>query len=81
MARFLRLPLLPVMLDVNQDCLQLIFAHLTKNDLLSVTQVSSSFLTAALPHLYSAIVFHIRHAKGYKRVRSLLPTLRPVYPS
>lgn len=49
--------------NLNLDCLELICAHLSGNDLVSVSLVSRSFLAAVLPQLYRTLTFHLGNAK------------------
>lgn len=64
--------------NLNFDCLQLIFAYLQVNDLVSVSLVSRSFLAAAVPRLYRRLVFRLNQAKRYSSVRhDGPPTLHP----
>ncbi|KAI0342514.1 hypothetical protein BDW22DRAFT_1357892 [Trametopsis cervina] len=65
--------------NLNFDCLELIFAHLSGNDLVSVLQVSRSFLAAVLPQLYRTLFFHLGNGKRYPKVITAFDTvsLRP----
>ncbi|KIP10775.1 hypothetical protein PHLGIDRAFT_84443 [Phlebiopsis gigantea 11061_1 CR5-6] len=49
--------------NLNLDCLELIFAYLTGNDLASVSLVSGSFLAGVVPFLYRTLVYHLGNAK------------------
>ena len=55
--------------NMNLDCLELIFAYLSGNDLVSVSLVSRSFLVAAIPRLYRTLTFTLKQAKRYPSVR------------
>lgn len=57
--------------NLNFDCLELIFAHLSGNDLVSVLQVSRSFLAAVLPQLYRTLFFHLGNGKRYPKVSTM----------
>lgn len=54
---------------LNYDILELIFAHLARDELVSVSLVNQAFLQGALPHLYHTLVYRIAHKKKYPRVR------------
>ncbi|KAK7056338.1 hypothetical protein VNI00_002891 [Paramarasmius palmivorus] len=56
--------------NLNLDVLELIFWYLPQKDLPSVALVSRSFFVGALPRLYSNIVYGLRQAKKYPRVKS-----------
>ena len=56
--------------NVNLDCLELIFAFLAGNDLVSVSLVSKSFLAAVVPRLYRTLAFGLNQAKRYPSVNS-----------
>ena len=58
--------------NLNLDCLELIFAHLHGNDLVSVSLVSRSFLAGVIPRLYRSLVFRLNQAKRYPAVRRIL---------
>lgn len=55
--------------NLNFDCLELIFAYLSGNDLVSVSLVSRSFLAAAIPRVYKTLTFGLNQAKRYPSVR------------
>lgn len=55
--------------NLNLDCLELIFAYLTGNDLPSVTLVSKSFFAGVVPFLYRSLVYHLGNAKRRPAVR------------
>ena len=57
--------------NLNLDCLELIFAHLTGSDLASVSLVSRSFLAGVVPFLYRVLVYHLGNAKRRPLVRVL----------
>jgi len=52
--------------NLNLDVLELIFAHISRNDLVSVSSVSKSFLAGVIPRLYATVFFTARHAKRYR---------------
>ncbi|KAH9947752.1 hypothetical protein B0H21DRAFT_691376 [Amylocystis lapponica] len=56
--------------NLNLDCLELIFAYLYGNDLVSVSLVSRSFLAGIIPRLYRSLVFKLNQAKRYPAVMS-----------
>ncbi|KAF9807539.1 hypothetical protein IEO21_08180 [Rhodonia placenta] len=56
--------------NLNLDCLELIFAHLYGNDLVSVSLVSRSFLAGVIPRLYRTLVFKLNQAKRYPAILS-----------
>ncbi|KAI0681732.1 hypothetical protein C8Q76DRAFT_637468 [Earliella scabrosa] len=56
--------------NLNYDCLQLIFAHLSGHDLVSVSLVSRSFLTGVIPRLYRTLSFGVKQAKRYPSIDS-----------
>ncbi|CAK5266867.1 unnamed protein product [Mycena citricolor] len=56
--------------NINLDVLELIFAYLSGNDLVSVALVSHSFFSGVIPQLYSTLLFRLAHAKRYPRVMS-----------
>ncbi|KAI0643772.1 hypothetical protein C8Q79DRAFT_1002362 [Trametes meyenii] len=56
--------------NLNFDCLELIFAYLSRNDLVSVALVSRSFLAAAIPRLYRNLTFGLNQAKRYPSIIS-----------
>ncbi|KAI9056392.1 hypothetical protein FKP32DRAFT_1599115 [Trametes sanguinea] len=56
--------------NLNFDCLELIFAYLAVNDLVSVSLVSRSFLAAAIPRLYRTLTFGLNQAKRYPHITS-----------
>ncbi|TBU25413.1 hypothetical protein BD311DRAFT_669671 [Dichomitus squalens] len=56
--------------NINLDCLELIFAYLSGNDLVSVSLVSRSFLAAVIPRLYRTLSFGLNQAKRYPSVIS-----------
>ncbi|KAI8989173.1 hypothetical protein BD414DRAFT_536472 [Trametes punicea] len=56
--------------NLNLDCLELIFAYLAGNDLVSVSLVSRSFLAAAIPRLYRTLTFGLNQAKRYPSITS-----------
>ncbi|KAH7919397.1 hypothetical protein BV22DRAFT_1040932 [Leucogyrophana mollusca] len=63
--------------NLNLDVLELIFAHLAGNDLVSISLVSRSFLAGVIPRLYETVFFRARHAKKYtSALRSPFVTLR-----
>lgn len=51
--------------NLNLDVLELIFAHLSGNDLSSVALVSRSFLAGVIPRLYNTLSYRLRQGKGY----------------
>jgi len=56
--------------NLNLDCLELIFAHLHGNDLVSVSLVSRSFLAGVIPRLYRTLSFKLNQAKRYPKILS-----------
>ncbi|KAI0372450.1 hypothetical protein BV20DRAFT_1062018 [Pilatotrama ljubarskyi] len=56
--------------NLNFDCLELIFAYLSGNDLVAVSLVSRSFLAAAIPRLYRRLFFGLNQAKRYPSIIS-----------
>ncbi|KAI0672343.1 hypothetical protein C8Q78DRAFT_1026491 [Trametes maxima] len=56
--------------NLNFDCLELIFAYLSRSDLVSVALVSRSFLAAAIPRLYRNLTFGLNQAKRYPSIIS-----------
>ncbi|KAH9903462.1 hypothetical protein C8Q73DRAFT_799537 [Cubamyces lactineus] len=56
--------------NLNFDCLEIIFAYLSGNDLVSVSLVSRSFLAAAIPRIYRTLTFGLNQAKRYPTVIS-----------
>ncbi|RPD61711.1 hypothetical protein L226DRAFT_506817 [Lentinus tigrinus ALCF2SS1-7] len=56
--------------NLNLDCLELIFAYLSGNDLVHVSLVSRSFLTAVVPRLYRTLSFGLQQAKRYPSIIS-----------
>ena len=54
--------------NLNLDCLELIFAYLSGNDLVHVSLVSRSFLAAVIPRLYRTLTFGLQQAKKYPSV-------------
>lgn len=54
--------------NLNLDCLELVFAYLSGNDLVSVSLVSKSFLAGVVPYLYRTLVYHLGNAKRYPSV-------------
>ncbi|OCH94622.1 hypothetical protein OBBRIDRAFT_810399 [Obba rivulosa] len=56
--------------NLNLDCLELIFAFLNGNDLVSVALVSRSFLAGVIPRLYRSLVFKLHQAKRYPAIMS-----------
>ncbi|KAJ7291927.1 hypothetical protein C8J57DRAFT_1163936 [Mycena rebaudengoi] len=56
--------------NVNLDVLELIFAHLAGNDLVSIALVSRSFFAGVIPRLYCTLLFRLSHAKRYPLVQS-----------
>lgn len=59
--------------NLNLDCLEIIFAYLYGNDLVSVSLVSRSFLAGVIPRLYRSLVFTLNQAKRYPAVRQIYP--------
>lgn len=55
--------------NLHLDITEHICSYLSQHDLTSVGLVSRSFLAGALPVLYRNIVFRLREAKGYGKVR------------
>ncbi|KAI0089386.1 hypothetical protein BDY19DRAFT_942170 [Irpex rosettiformis] len=62
--------------NLNFDCLELIVSYLAGPDLYSVTHVSRSFLTAALPLLYRTLSFNLGNGKRYPKVMSAFDTVK-----
>ncbi|KAH9854614.1 hypothetical protein C2E23DRAFT_817214 [Lenzites betulinus] len=56
--------------NLNFDCLELIFAYISGNDLVSVSLVSRSFLAAVIPRLYRTLNFGLHQAKRYPSIMS-----------
>ncbi|KAJ3844625.1 hypothetical protein F5878DRAFT_648803 [Lentinula raphanica] len=56
--------------NLNLDVLELIFLHLSGNDLSSVALVSRSFFVGVIPSLYRKITFRLNHAKRYPKLMS-----------
>ncbi|KAI0356948.1 hypothetical protein OH77DRAFT_1495200 [Trametes cingulata] len=56
--------------NLNFDCLELIFAYLSGNDLVSMSLVSRSFLAAAIPRIYRRLFFGLNQAKRYPSIIS-----------
>ncbi|KAI0717881.1 hypothetical protein C8T65DRAFT_640254 [Cerioporus squamosus] len=56
--------------NLNLDCLELIFAYLSGHDLVHVSLVSRSFLTAVVPRLYRTLTFGLQQAKKYPSIIS-----------
>ncbi|KAI0827434.1 hypothetical protein BC628DRAFT_1535488 [Trametes gibbosa] len=56
--------------NLNFDCLGLIFAFVSGNDMVSVSLVSWSFLTAVTPRLYRTLTFGLHQAKRYPSIMS-----------
>lgn len=54
--------------NLNLDCLELVFAYLSGNDLFAVSLVSKSFLAGVIPYLYRTLVYHLGNAKRYPAV-------------
>lgn len=54
--------------NLNLDCLELVFAYLAGNDLVSVALVSKSFHAGVIPYLYRTLVYHLGNAKKYPKV-------------
>ncbi len=54
--------------NLNLDVLELVFSHLSGNDLPSVALVSNSFYDGVLPRLYKTLWYSIRHGKKYPKV-------------
>lgn len=54
--------------NLNLDVLELIFLHLSGNDLPAVALVSRSFFAGVIPRLYRTIPFRIHQAKRYANV-------------
>ncbi|OAX42222.1 hypothetical protein K503DRAFT_734052 [Rhizopogon vinicolor AM-OR11-026] len=52
--------------NLNLDVLELIFAHISGNDLVAVSSVSKSFLAGVIPRLYATVYFTAKHAKRYR---------------
>jgi F-box-like len=49
--------------NLHMDVLELIFAYLSGNDLVSVSLVSRSFLVAVIPKLYRRLFFSLHQSK------------------
>jgi hypothetical protein len=49
--------------NLHMDVLELIFAYLSGNDLVSVSLVSKSFLAAVIPSLYRRLFFSLHQSK------------------
>lgn len=58
--------------NLNLDCLELVFAHLSGNDLFSVSLVSKSFLAGIVPFLYRTLAYHLGNAKRYPAVSAII---------
>ncbi|KZT08130.1 uncharacterized protein LAESUDRAFT_724132 [Laetiporus sulphureus 93-53] len=56
--------------NLNLDCLELIFAYLSGNDLVSASLVNRSFLAGVIPRLYRSLVFRLNQAKRYPAILS-----------
>ncbi|KDQ56702.1 hypothetical protein JAAARDRAFT_179330 [Jaapia argillacea MUCL 33604] len=56
--------------NLNLDVLELIFAYLSGNDLVSVSLVSKSFLAGVIPRLYQTLGFRMNQAKKYPKTWS-----------
>ncbi|KAJ7776013.1 hypothetical protein DFH07DRAFT_983206 [Mycena maculata] len=56
--------------NVNLDVLEIIFSHLSGNDLASIALVSRSFFAGVIPRLYQTLLFRLSHAKRYPAVMS-----------
>ncbi|KZT26178.1 hypothetical protein NEOLEDRAFT_1113568 [Neolentinus lepideus HHB14362 ss-1] len=56
--------------NLNLDVLELIFAYLSGNDLVSVALVSRSFFAGVIPRLYHTLGFRLSQSKKYPRVQS-----------
>ncbi|PBK76130.1 hypothetical protein ARMSODRAFT_950526 [Armillaria solidipes] len=56
--------------NLNLDVLELVFSHLSGNDLPSVALVSNSFYDGVLPRLYKTLWYSIRHGKKYPKTLS-----------
>ncbi|EPQ51742.1 hypothetical protein GLOTRDRAFT_140750 [Gloeophyllum trabeum ATCC 11539] len=56
--------------NLNLDVLELIFAYLSGNDLVSVSLVSRSFFAGVIPRLYHTLGFRLSHSKKYPQVKS-----------
>ncbi|EMD36881.1 hypothetical protein CERSUDRAFT_95154 [Gelatoporia subvermispora B] len=56
--------------SLNLDCLELIFAYLHGNDLVSIALVSRSFLAGVIPRLYRTLVFKLHHGKRFPAIMS-----------
>ncbi|GLB39748.1 hypothetical protein LshimejAT787_0702580 [Lyophyllum shimeji] len=61
--------------SLNLDVLELIFAHLSGNDLPAVALVSKSFLAGVIPRLYRTLSFRIHHAKRYSKASTSFATI------
>ncbi|TFK52940.1 hypothetical protein OE88DRAFT_1711773 [Heliocybe sulcata] len=56
--------------NLNLDVLELIFAFLSGNDLVSVALVSRSFFAGVIPRLYNTLGFRLSQSKKYPQVQS-----------
>ncbi|KAI0752686.1 hypothetical protein C8Q80DRAFT_1095778 [Daedaleopsis nitida] len=56
--------------NLNLDCLELIFAFLPRNDLVSISLVSRSFLAGVIPRLYRTLSYGPKQAKRYHTIIS-----------
>ncbi|TCD63650.1 hypothetical protein EIP91_005130 [Steccherinum ochraceum] len=67
--------------DLNQDCLELIFAHLSVQDLFALSLASRTLLGSVTPRLYQTLVFHSGHAKRYSKILNAFTVVqqRPYY--
>ncbi|GJE93472.1 F-box protein [Phanerochaete sordida] len=61
--------------NLNLDCLELVFAYLSGNDLFSVSLVSKSFLAGVVPYLYRTLAYHLGNAKRYPSVMTPFETI------
>ncbi|CCM01840.1 uncharacterized protein FIBRA_03910 [Fibroporia radiculosa] len=61
--------------NLNLDCLELIFAHLSVNDLVSVSLVSRSFLAGVIPRLYRTLLIRLNQTKRYPAIISPFATV------
>lgn len=58
--------------NLNHDVLESIFEYLSDSrDLAAVALVSRSFLSGAIPKLYSTLTFRLQQAKSYPNVVNL----------
>ncbi|EGO01193.1 hypothetical protein SERLA73DRAFT_179303 [Serpula lacrymans var. lacrymans S7.3] len=62
--------------NLNLDVLELIFAYLAGNDLVSIALVSRSFLAGVIPRLYSTVSFKLRHSARYNSIFSPFAVLK-----